>query len=334
MTHTPLVSILIPAHNAAPWIDRALTSAVEQTWPNIEVIVVDDGSTDETASIVRRRESARLKLVRQPRRGGSAAQNTALANAQGEFIQRLDADDLLSRDKIERQMRRIADRPRAVAGGEWARFVVDPSEAVFSGVTNEDVDPLAWLVRECTGGLPMLQPGLWLAPRAVVDVAGPWGEDLTLNNDFDAFVRVLLASDVVCMTAGARVFYQSGNPASLASQRSAEAWRSSFNSIARGAGAMLSRSHAADVRRACADLFQHLAYDAYLDAPAVSREAEARATELGGSDVELDGGAALRVLRQALGWKRAMRVKSAFYQFGYGRLALVKERLRRSASAA
>src|SRR5690606_1936339 len=99
-----LVSVLIPAYNSAMWIGDALRSALDQTHENVEVIVVDDGSTDETLAVARRYESARMKVISQENAGGCAARNRALAEAQGTFIQYLDADDLLAPDKIERQM--------------------------------------------------------------------------------------------------------------------------------------------------------------------------------------------------------------------------------------
>src|SRR6266571_3302693 len=95
----PLVSVLVPAYNAAPWIAESLGSALAQTWPNTELIVVDDGSRDETASVVKQFLGPRVRLIRQENQGQSAAENSALRAAQGEFIQYLDADDLLSFDK-------------------------------------------------------------------------------------------------------------------------------------------------------------------------------------------------------------------------------------------
>ena len=323
---SPLVSILIPAYNAAPFIRATLQSALAQTWPNVEIIVVDDGSTDETASVVEAVADRRIRLIRQGRRGPSAAQNAALQHAQGRFIQRLDADDLLSPDKIARQMARLLDTPRALAAGQWARFVNDPAEARFRLTsTSRDLSPEAWFTRDCAIGLPMLQPGLWLTSREVVDAAGPWDERLTLNNDFDYGVRLLLASDRVLYCNEARLYYRSGNQASLASQRSAGAWQSTLLSMELGSSAMLARSAGEDTRRACANLFQPLAYTAHLDAPDVCAAAEAHVARLGGSSVPMDGGVLFRLVRDTLGWRRANQVKHAAYRVGYSRVARAKE---------
>src|SRR6266436_10021329 len=99
-----LVSILIPAYNAEPWIADTVRSALAQTWPRKEIIVVDDGSRDETLSIAQQFASKTVSIVAQENRGAAAARNKALELCQGDYIQWLDADDLLAPDKVARQM--------------------------------------------------------------------------------------------------------------------------------------------------------------------------------------------------------------------------------------
>lgn len=324
----PLVSVLIPAFNAGKWIREALSSVLAQTWRPIEVIVVDDGSTDDTGAIASQFSGLPLKVVPQSRRGQSAAQNVAMAHAQGEFIQRLDADDLLGPEKIARQMARLQAHPSRIAAGECGRFFRNPSEAVFRRRPNsQDLDPVEWLVRDACGGESMLQAGLWLAHRRLVDAAGPWDESLTLNNDYDYFVRLVLQSEGVLFCEGARVYYRSGNPLSLASQRSAAAWDSAFRTLQQGTGRLLARDAGQRTRQACADLFQQLAYQSYLEDESVAMKAEERAAELGGSSLEMGGGTLFGLMRQTLGWKRAKRVKRVAYSLGYAHVARVKQRL-------
>lgn len=321
-----LVSVLVPARNAAPWIRQTVESALAQTWPNTEIIVVDDGSTDDTVAAIEGLAAPTVRVVRQAWRGTSAAQNEAFRHARGEFIQRLDADDLMSPDKISRQMARLLERPRSVAAGQWARFAADPAMSRFRrNAVSLDLTPEEWLRRECTGGLPMLQPGLWLAQREVVAAAGPWDERLTLNNDFDYGVRLLLASEWVLFCPDARLYYRSGNPNSLASQRSPAAWQSALRSLELGIAAMLHRSADDGMRRACADLFQQLAYAAHLDAPEVCEAAEHQARQLGGSTVKMDGGLFFTLLRAAVGWRRAKQIKALAYRAGYQHVARAKE---------
>ena len=99
----PLVSILIAAYNAQEWIGYTLQSAVAQTWSRKEIIVVDDGSTDETGDIARQFVPQGVRVIARPNGGLSSALNLAYKHSQGDYIQFLDADDLLAPDKIERQ---------------------------------------------------------------------------------------------------------------------------------------------------------------------------------------------------------------------------------------
>src|SRR5690348_5161005 len=100
----PLVSILIPAHNSQEWLADTLRSAVDQTWPRKEIIVVDDGSKDQTAEVARRFAAKGVLVVTTKNQGAAGARNHALRLSQGDYIQWLDADDLLAPDKIERQI--------------------------------------------------------------------------------------------------------------------------------------------------------------------------------------------------------------------------------------
>jgi glycosyltransferase involved in cell wall biosynthesis len=107
----PLVSVVVPAYNASGTIERTLRSVMAQTYANLEIIVVDDGSNDDTAAIVERvsREDPRILLLRQPNEGVAAARNLAIAHAWGDFIAPLDADDIWHPRKIEKQIAILED---------------------------------------------------------------------------------------------------------------------------------------------------------------------------------------------------------------------------------
>src|SRR5579859_6937798 len=97
-----MISVVIPSYNAARWIRETLASAIDQT-DDFEIIIVDDGSTDGTSEIVER-EFPWVRLIRTPNRGASYARNTGTEAASGDFIQYLDADDLLAVGKIAKQI--------------------------------------------------------------------------------------------------------------------------------------------------------------------------------------------------------------------------------------
>src|SRR5271155_3333787 len=129
----PLVSILIPAYNAEAWISDTLRSAIAQTWERKEIIVVDDGSKDQTLAVARQFESEQLKVVTQKNQGAAATRNNAFAMSEGDYVQWLDADDLMAPDKTAKQME-AAERSgsrRTLISCAWAPFIHRPYRAKF-----------------------------------------------------------------------------------------------------------------------------------------------------------------------------------------------------------
>src|SRR4051794_36165281 len=129
----PLVSILIPAYNAEKWIGETVRSAILQTWARKEIIIVDDGSTDRTLQVARQFASDEVLVFTQANQGAAAARNTAFALSKGDYIQWLDADDLLSPDKIARQMalvEQLGSKWTLISCG-WGRFLYRYHRAKF-----------------------------------------------------------------------------------------------------------------------------------------------------------------------------------------------------------
>ena len=206
----PLVSILIPAYNAEKTIAETLQSAIAQTWPRKEIIVVDDGSTDRTAEIARRFVAPGVALVSTKNQGLSAAVNHAFRLCQGDYVQELDADDLLAPNKIELQLAdlRGANSRRVLLSSAWAPFYYRTRHARF--VQNslcEDLTPVEWLLRKMGEGLHM-QNATWLVSRELAEAAGPWDITLRYDQDGEYFARVLLASEGTRFVAGTGVFYR------------------------------------------------------------------------------------------------------------------------------
>jgi len=173
----------------------------------------------------------------------------------------------------------------------------------------------------------MMQVGIWLIPRSVAARAGGWDERLSLINDFDYVTRVLLASTGVRFCDGARLYYRSGNPRSLASRRSRAAWESAALALELGTAALLERDDGPRARRASADVFQEWSHAAYLEDEAAFERLSARVASLGGSSIVMEGGAAFAALRRLVGWKRAKRIKALAHRHGFGRISRLKARL-------
>lgn len=108
---TPLVSVVIPVYNGEAFVGQAIESVLAQTWPNVELIVVNDGSTDRSAEVIGRYRD-RLVLVQQPNQGVAAARNAGMSRAHGEFVALLDQDDWWRPEKLARQVPLLRDNPQ------------------------------------------------------------------------------------------------------------------------------------------------------------------------------------------------------------------------------
>ncbi len=229
----PHVSILIPAFNAQQWIADTLRSAIAQTWESKEIIVVDDGSTDQTLAIARRFESDCVRVFTQSNRGAAAARNSAFSLCRGDYVQWLDADDLLAPDKIAVQME-LAQRfgnKRTLISSSWGRFMYRHNSARFipTGLWS-DLSPAEWLLRKMGQNLHM-QTATWLVSRELTEAAGPWNTTLLGDDDGEYFCRALLQSDGVRFVPQAKVYYRDCGAGSLSyvgqSDKKREAqWRS------------------------------------------------------------------------------------------------------------
>jgi glycosyltransferase involved in cell wall biosynthesis len=206
----PLVSILIPAFNAETWIGDTIRSAMAQTWVRKEIIVVDDGSTDQTFAVARQFASKDVAVVTRENQGAAATRNHALSLSQGGYIQWLDADDLLSPDKVERQMA-VADEIRSgrtLISSGWGYFAYRTERAEFSPSSLwRDLSPVEWLLRKMSENLHM-QTATWLISRELTEAAGAWDTRLLSDDDGEYFCRAILASDGIRFVHGPKVFYR------------------------------------------------------------------------------------------------------------------------------
>jgi glycosyltransferase involved in cell wall biosynthesis len=206
----PLVSILIPAFNAEHWIADTIRSAMGQTWQRKEIIIIDDGSSDQTLAIARRFASKDVAVITQQNQGAATARNHALSLSQGDYIQWLDADDLLEREKIAKQVEVSHQCPgnRTLFSSGWGYFAYRTDRAKFSPTSLWcDLSPVEWLLRKMGENLHM-QTATWLVTRELTEAAGPWDTRLSNDDDGEYFCRVILASDGIRFVPEGGVFYR------------------------------------------------------------------------------------------------------------------------------
>ena len=317
-----LVSVLIPCFNAEAYIGAALDSVLAQTYSPIEVIVVDDGSTDGSLGVLDRFRERGVEVIVQDNAGQCAAANRALAQAKGKYIKFFDADDLLHPEMIERQMRALAGRSDAIALGEWARFHHRTDEALFKPLAMyRNAKPVDWLTSEFLTGEPMMQCAMFLVPRSILDRTGGWDESLSLINDFEFFARVLVAGAEIVYAPGARMYYRSSLSGSLSAQKSRAAAESAALALRLGTSHLLAAENSPRTRRAAANMLQTFEYTFYPEFADLRRTLAARIDQLGGSDLKPDGPPGFHALRPWIGWRAARRAQRLAERLGLNRAA-------------
>lgn len=308
----PLVSILIPCYNAEQWIEQTLQSAFQQTYTPIEIIVVDDGSSDRSASIIEKHQN--VSLIRQSNRGAAAARNIAFAHSHGDYIQYLDADDLLHPEKIAQQVAILQTAPEAICTCRWGRFTSDSTLAQFApDELWQNLSPVEWLVTSWNKSR-MMHPGAWLVPRQIIERAGSWDESSkrTLNDDGEFFTRVVLRSTEVRYCDQVSSHYRSGLPNSLSGDHSLESLEYLVRTAHKMADALLAHEDSARTRQAAANLLQLIVYTVYPQLPDEIRQVEQRIAVLGGSSIDFPSGPTTAVLANIIGWKLARKIRNLF----------------------
>ena len=141
MNDQPLISVIVPVYNVADYLDQCLQSIVDQTYRQLEIIVVDDGSTDDSGTLCDRwaERDERIRVIHQPNGGLSAARNTALDVMQGELVMMVDSDDVLHPDCTSVLLKAMRDYTADIAIGDYQPFY--DGQAIFNDQTSSEGAP-------------------------------------------------------------------------------------------------------------------------------------------------------------------------------------------------
>jgi glycosyltransferase involved in cell wall biosynthesis len=194
----PLVSVIVPAFNGGALLEETLASVFRQTWRRREVIVVDDGSTDDTAARLTKYGTA-LTVLRQANRGPGAARNTGIRAAAGDYFALLDHDDLWAPEKLERQVEVARRNPASgliACDGEQfdgdrvllGQLLFGPLRERLAASGERELTSTRWT--DMFPGCPIATPGQTLLPRAVVERVGPFRERRDEAVDYDYWIRI------------------------------------------------------------------------------------------------------------------------------------------------
>ena len=173
----PLISVIIPTYNTAHYLPDAIESILAQNYPNFEIIIIDDGSTDNTVEVLSMYEQ-KIIYYYQQNRGPASARNQGLQLSKGKFIAFLDADDLWPKDKIRRQLMHFQKSPKTdiVIGRQRVEYLPDAKELLYD-------DTLISETQICQS-LPIA-----LIRKTVFDIIGNFDEELIYFEDWDWHLR-------------------------------------------------------------------------------------------------------------------------------------------------
>jgi glycosyltransferase involved in cell wall biosynthesis len=183
----PLISVVIPAYNAQKTIVETISSVLQQTVSNFEIIVINDGSTDNTVSVLSTILDPRLKVFSYQNGGLSVARNRGIANATGEFISFLDADDLWTTDKLELQVAALKRNPDAGVVYSWTQFIDENNKLLFlqPPVYSEgDIYPNLLVSNFIASGSNIM------VRRHYIDLVGDFDPTVNAVADWDYYLRL------------------------------------------------------------------------------------------------------------------------------------------------
>ena len=186
----PTVSVIMPAYNAKRYVEQTIRSVLAQTFGDFEFIIVDDGSTDGTLPILQRfaAEDARIVVISRPNTGIVGALNDGIAKARGEFLARMDADDISLPTRFERQLAYLREHPECVGLGTFVE-TIDPYGSVLDRLVHKTEHDAIDKELMTGRGFAIVHPTIMMRADAVRRVGGyrkPWQH----SEDLDLFLRL------------------------------------------------------------------------------------------------------------------------------------------------
>ena len=242
-----LVSVIIPTYNRARFLGAAIKSVLAQSFKDLEIIVVDDCSSEDTEAVIKRFPDAALRYLRHAeRRGGAAARNTGITESSGEFVAFLDDDDEWYPEKLARQMEILQAAPAEVGGVYTGYFIVDRATSQIRGqIVPTDRGDLSekLLAGNCVGSTSSM-----LMRRSCFEKSGLFDERLTSFQDYDLWIRAARKYHFECIREPMLKYFVHAD----------KIWTNS-NALIRGLELMLSKyGHAPAFRRKCATYYLSL----------------------------------------------------------------------------
>jgi glycosyltransferase involved in cell wall biosynthesis len=207
----PTISVVIPAYNAEKTVRETIESVLKQTFSDFELIVINDGSNDGTWETISSISDSRLKVFSYTNAGVAVSRNRGIAEASGEFISFLDADDLWTPEKLELQLKALQDHPTADVAYSWTDYIDETGRFIRQGgyttVHGNVYAKLLLLNFIENGSNPLIR-------RQALDAVGEFDPTVVPAEDRDLWLRLAAKSEFVCVQKPQILYRQSPHSAS------------------------------------------------------------------------------------------------------------------------
>lgn len=307
---TELVSICIPSYNAELYIKQTIDCLITQTYSNLEIIVVDDGSTDKTVSLLTNYTDPRLKVLHNPKKNAASARNYAYLNSKGNYIIFFDADDLIKSDFIEKQLNKIIGNENSVVISNWGRFYNDDLNTYKenSFIIKNDLTYKEWILGYWYNVMHTTPPGRLIFSKTLIAKTPLWDESLNLNDDFQFFNELFFHCDKI-IYSDAQFYYRSGI-GGLSSKNSETNYISCYNSLKRGISLALDKyGQNEEVKLSCANVWQNFKYELYPRHTSLIAKVDEELKKLPTPNFKYPAGGLTKFLSIIVGWKLTKHLK-------------------------
>ena len=297
-----------------------MQSVLTQSHRAIEVILIDDGSTDNSYSIAKEYENEQVQILQQKNAGAAVARNTGLAVAKGEFIQFLDAGDVIDEKKIEAQMLALKNQKEKVAVCNYKQFTTedelkngiypDQSSFIYSSDDPQDFLIALWGGK---GNMNFIQTNCWLVPSSIVKKIGGWRAYRCPDDDGEFFARVLLASEGIVYVQGVYNYYhiEPGGVNQLSRSKKKKYLQNVLLTIDLKHRYLVKAGHHPYIKKAIASQYLRFAVDLFPAQKMLSAIAYKRYKAMN-EKVKLPvlGGQIVELIKQIFGWRVARLTRS------------------------
>ncbi|GAA4816948.1 glycosyltransferase family 2 protein [Litoribaculum gwangyangense] len=308
---SPLVSVCIPMYNVSEYIEETLQKILKQSYQNIEVVIVDDHSTDDSYQKAQKFESKKVKVFKNKKKGGNAARNLAFEKSSGDYIKFMDSDDYCSETMIERQLERMLKDGTEETLIHSPLKMLEPDGRIYSlpRFIDQDFVPGIELLVAIWNQEGWNVPHCHLMHRHLIVKSGGWDETVLKNQDAEFFARVAAVADMALSVDDVFAIWRQTKKG-VSTQISVKAFATVIDTFEIIIRLLLNYKDTPEMREICSKYVGVYVFTNYpLIKPLMPRIN--RMLTKNGIKLILPDRKALNVLRWLFGWKLSIRIIKA-----------------------